>query len=246
MVRGARFFAALLAGIFLVPQIPAQSATPPPGRFLFIFDTSSAMKARLPAMQTALDSLLATSLRGELRAGDSVAVWTFDLDLRTGQFPLQPWAPEKRPPFPPACAIFSASKNLRAARISRPWLRICNRSCKVRPIDRADFLRRIERHYRNALRRRDQSTFPAAAGGTEKIAPAVPRHPALAARSTRRRHDWFSAGTDGISRLSAVAGRRNQTGSAGCRAGTRGDFAAADHRRQNGEHQFAARARGGN
>ena len=71
---------------------------PQPGitdsRFLFIFDTSADMKKRLPAVQTELNELLSTGLGGQLRAGDSIGVWTFDKDLRTGQFPLQHWSPD--------------------------------------------------------------------------------------------------------------------------------------------------------
>jgi hypothetical protein len=52
------------------------------------------MKKRLPAVEAALDTLLASNLRGQLRAGDSLGVWTFDRQVRTGQFPLQRWVPE--------------------------------------------------------------------------------------------------------------------------------------------------------
>ena len=85
----------LLAGFLL---IPAGRAQPEPGiidnRFLFIFDTSADMKRRLPAVQTELIQLLSTSLGSQLRGGDTIGVWTFDKDLRTGQFPLQLWTPD--------------------------------------------------------------------------------------------------------------------------------------------------------
>jgi hypothetical protein len=87
--------AALLAGFFLTP---AGRAQPEPeitdSRFLFIFDTSADMKKRLPAVQTELIQLLSTSLGSQLRGGDSIGVWTFDKDLRTGQFPLLHWSPD--------------------------------------------------------------------------------------------------------------------------------------------------------
>ncbi len=86
---------ALCAGFFL---IPAGRSQPAPqindSRFLFIFDTSADMKKRLPAVQAEVNELLSTSLGGRLHAGDSLGVWTFDRDLRTGQFPLQHWNPE--------------------------------------------------------------------------------------------------------------------------------------------------------
>lgn len=86
---------ALCAGFFL---IPAGRAQPEPqiadNRFLFIFDTSADMKKRLQAVQAEVNQLMSTSLGGQLRPGDSVGVWTFDQDLRTGQFPLQRWRPD--------------------------------------------------------------------------------------------------------------------------------------------------------
>src|SRR5208282_4495448 len=94
LVRAARFFIALAAVMVLVLRLPAQPAVPSvDSRFLLIFDTSSAMKPRLPAVQIAIDSLLATSMREQLHPGDSIGVWTFDRELRTGQFPLQHWDP---------------------------------------------------------------------------------------------------------------------------------------------------------
>jgi hypothetical protein len=89
---GARIFFALVAGIFLVPKIHAQFSQPEiENRVLFIFDTSADMKKRVPAEQKILETILFTSMSGQLRSGDSMGVWTFDQDLRTGQFPLQRW-----------------------------------------------------------------------------------------------------------------------------------------------------------
>ena len=88
-------FAVLLAGIFLVPAVRAQPAVRNvDNRFLLIFDTSSDMKRRLPAVQKALNDMLATSLSGQLHPGDTIGVWTFDQDLHAGQFPLQHWEPD--------------------------------------------------------------------------------------------------------------------------------------------------------
>ena len=58
-----------------------------------IFDTSAAMKKRLPAVEVAVKNFLTTGGSGQLHAGDSVGVWTFDQQLRTGQFPLIHWSP---------------------------------------------------------------------------------------------------------------------------------------------------------
>ena len=98
MVCPALVFAAVLAGTFLAPALRAQpAATNVNSRFLLIFDISSDMKQRVPAVQKALDTLLATGANGQLHLGDSVGVWTFDQDLHTGQFPLQYWEPENAP-----------------------------------------------------------------------------------------------------------------------------------------------------
>jgi hypothetical protein len=95
ILRHAPAAFALCAGFLL---IPAGRAQPEPqiadNRFLFIFDTSAEMKKRLPAVQAEVNQLMSTGLRGQLRPGDSVGVWTFDQDLHTGQFPLQSWRPE--------------------------------------------------------------------------------------------------------------------------------------------------------
>jgi len=92
---GARIIAALLAVVFLISKTAAQPVVQPvENRFLLVFDTSSNMKKRVPAVQRALDTMLATNMRGQLHKGDSVGVWTFDRELHSGEFPLQQWAPE--------------------------------------------------------------------------------------------------------------------------------------------------------
>jgi hypothetical protein len=85
----------LLAFIFMIPAVRAQPAEQTvQSRFLFIFDTSKNMKPRVGALQKYLNTLLATSLGGQLHAGDSMGVWTFGQTLQTKSFPLQSWNPE--------------------------------------------------------------------------------------------------------------------------------------------------------
>lgn len=82
----------LFAGFILVPAGRAQSAPQiSDNRYLFIFDTSADMKKRLRAVQMEVNQVLATSMGGQLHTGDSLGVWTFNQNLRAGQFPLQRW-----------------------------------------------------------------------------------------------------------------------------------------------------------
>lgn len=94
-VRCGVLLLALLGGGFLAPTARTQPAatTNVDNRLLLVFNTSSDMKRRLPAVRIALETLLATSLEGQLHAGDTVGVWTLDQELHTGQFPLQRWDP---------------------------------------------------------------------------------------------------------------------------------------------------------
>jgi hypothetical protein len=95
-VHAARIIFALFAGFFFVPPIHAQpTATNVDNRYLFIFETSSTMKKRVPGVQKALDTMLATSVYGQLHSGDSIGVWTFGQELRTGEFPLEHWDPSR-------------------------------------------------------------------------------------------------------------------------------------------------------
>jgi len=86
---------ALFAGFIPIPASHAQTAPQNnDSRYLLIFDTSAEMKKRLPAVQTEVNQLMATSLSGQLRPGNSLGVWTFDKDLHAGQFPLEHWNPD--------------------------------------------------------------------------------------------------------------------------------------------------------
>jgi hypothetical protein len=90
----ARWFFAALATLAVVCRADGQNLTEPPQRWLFIFDTSSAMKKRLPALKVDLENIFLGAVSGQLRPGDSIGVWTFNQKLHTGEFPLITWMPQ--------------------------------------------------------------------------------------------------------------------------------------------------------
>ena len=97
-IAGGALRLAMLVAVMLMIPAPALRAQPAArkvdSRFLLIFDNSSEMKRRLPAVQKALEILLATSMSQQMHLGDSLGVWTLDQNLHAGQFPLQYWDPD--------------------------------------------------------------------------------------------------------------------------------------------------------
>ena len=112
-------------------------------RFLLIFDTSSAMKARVPATQYAVERLFFSMMNGQLQPGDSIGVWTFDRELRTGEFPLQRWLPQNAATIASGITNFVGTPAL--FQKARALTCSCRRSISLvqnsRAADRADFLR---------------------------------------------------------------------------------------------------------
>src|SRR5579862_2324000 len=96
----ARIIVMFGAGILLTPALQAQpAASRVDSRFLLVFDTSSAMKARVPATQYAVERLFFSMMNGQLQPGDTLGVWAFDRALRKGDFPLQGWLPQNAAPI---------------------------------------------------------------------------------------------------------------------------------------------------
>jgi hypothetical protein len=95
-------FVCFLAASSFAPKLVAQnkpSAAPvaasvPPNRFLFIVDTSSSMERHARDVQQMLVNLLNSGASGQLHRGDTLGVWTFNVDVYTGNLPLQRWIPE--------------------------------------------------------------------------------------------------------------------------------------------------------
>ena len=89
--------AAVLA-VVLFAALAAPAAMPViEQRWLFIFDTSSGMKKRLPAVETQIQMLLTKDFASSLHAGDSIGVWTFDDRVSMGKYPLITWDPKRAP-----------------------------------------------------------------------------------------------------------------------------------------------------
>ena len=84
-----------LAGQLLAAQIPKPAAKPP-GRYLFVVETSSDMRRCAGAVEEALRAMLRYDLNGQLRRGDTLGVWTFNEQLYAGRFPMEVWTPERR------------------------------------------------------------------------------------------------------------------------------------------------------
>ena len=76
--------------------------TPPPpkcrrrteNRFLFIINTSAAMRPMTNGIRDAVLGLLQSRMQGQMRDGDTFGIWTYDDQLHT-DFPMQIWAESK-------------------------------------------------------------------------------------------------------------------------------------------------------
>lgn len=87
--------------LFLIASaapLPGQSPAKPKqeNRFLIILNTSSAMSRRSENMQNVVGNLVASGLKGEMKNGDTLGVWTYNEALHTGQFPLRKWSIQTR------------------------------------------------------------------------------------------------------------------------------------------------------
>jgi hypothetical protein len=93
----AAFACVLFAGCGAV--ILAQNAAPKPprnGRYLLVFDVSRPMRPLASSLRTNVLNLLGRDMNEQLRAGDTVGVWTFNERVYDGQVPLQVWSPQTK------------------------------------------------------------------------------------------------------------------------------------------------------
>jgi hypothetical protein len=89
----------VLAGV-LLSAAPGRADEPPKkrrhteNRFLFVVDTSAAMRLRSNGVEKALVGLIESGMNGELRPNDTIGLWTYGEQLDT-DFPMLMWS-EKR------------------------------------------------------------------------------------------------------------------------------------------------------
>src|SRR6185312_11228191 len=76
---------------------PAKASAQSDNRWLFVFNTSAAMRDRTNGMQAVTQDLLNTGMHGMIRPGDSIGIWTYSSELHADEAPLQKWSPKMAP-----------------------------------------------------------------------------------------------------------------------------------------------------
>src|SRR5438105_8166665 len=66
-------------------------------RWLFVFNTSAAMRDRAVGVQAVTQDLLTTAMHGTIRPGDTIGIWTYDAAMKADEAPLQTWFPNAAP-----------------------------------------------------------------------------------------------------------------------------------------------------
>lgn len=94
-----------VAGVWLACLIQGQgpaavaattlAPSPEGGRFLFVVDKSSGMEKLQDATEAAIFDLIGTGINGQMQAGDTFGLWTFNKVTATGRFAMQVWDPRK-------------------------------------------------------------------------------------------------------------------------------------------------------
>ncbi|HEX3800661.1 MAG TPA: hypothetical protein VH413_18350 [Verrucomicrobiae bacterium] len=87
ILRAAFLFLFLLTPFIATPQTNPPAPT---SRFLFIVDTSAPLQAHAADILKVINDLLVSAANGQIHAGDSIGLWTFDQDVHS-DLPLQVW-----------------------------------------------------------------------------------------------------------------------------------------------------------
>jgi hypothetical protein len=88
-------FVILLGVLFLL--LPRTGFGQSSNRWLFVFNTSAAMRDRVKGVAGVAQDLLTTAMHGNLRSGDTIGIWTYDSVLRADEAPLLTWDPDSAP-----------------------------------------------------------------------------------------------------------------------------------------------------
>jgi hypothetical protein len=81
----------------------------PGNRFLFVVETSSAMNRSAKAARETVHALIESGMQGQMRAGDTFSLWTFNEKL-DADYPLQRWIPEQNKNLATTAAEFLKKK----------------------------------------------------------------------------------------------------------------------------------------
>lgn len=82
--------------ILVIPQAYSQNDPVPADsvrQYLFVVETSRAMQRRAQGVHDTLKALLDSNLNGQMRPGDTVAIWTFNEVISTNFFAPTSWSP---------------------------------------------------------------------------------------------------------------------------------------------------------
>ena len=100
-LRCLLFIVVLAFGILpLAFSTPAPAQAPPQNenRFLFIINTSAAMRPMTNGIRDAVVGLLQSHMQGQMREGDTFGIWTYDDQLHA-DLPMQTWPKENQGAF---------------------------------------------------------------------------------------------------------------------------------------------------
>ena len=90
--------AAMLTPTLGMSQTNSNSSEPESvsNRYLIVVETSSAMRKRGDGILEIVNALIMNGMKGQMRSGDTLGMWTYSDKLHAGEFPLQTWKPENR------------------------------------------------------------------------------------------------------------------------------------------------------
>ncbi len=87
----------ILSGVLLFGVLTAGAALRPvENRYLFILETSKEMKREAEPAKNVLLRLIYTGVMGQMKAGDTIGVWTYNDALHAGDIPMQTFTTEDR------------------------------------------------------------------------------------------------------------------------------------------------------